>query len=107
MGGMGMMGGMGKMRTDKKIIQIIPAAGWYAVYADSGTETRCPLACWGLYDEWNEVVGMDTDSSADGPQDCSLMSNFLRYEHESQIPIEQKVAARPRGQKYGEEWNNE
>jgi hypothetical protein len=67
------------MKTERKIVQIIPATGWYAVYQVEGNEERAELACWGLYDD-GEVVGMDTGGDTIGPEDCSVVSNFLRYD---------------------------
>jgi hypothetical protein len=71
------------MKTKRKIIQIIPATGWCAVYQYEGKDMKFPLVCWGLYDDDGEVVGMDTGGDPIGPEDCSVMRNFLRYEHES------------------------
>jgi hypothetical protein len=57
-----------------KIVQIIPATGWYVIYQDGPKQ---PLVCWALI-EWldngdREIVAMDTDNygsigRVDGPR---------------------------------------
>lgn len=65
-----------------RIIQIIPAEGWFAKYRnDDGSVFYSPLVCFALVEEKNGhtfVRGMDADSSgiidfADEPQ------NFLGF----------------------------
>lgn len=73
------------MAEIKRIIQIMPADGWYAIYDghDDG-ELWEKLACWALVemnDGETEVVGMDADGYSLQP--CFETSNFVRYEHES------------------------
>lgn len=64
-----------------KIIQIIPADGWYAYYLqDDGPSCRCKIACLALTDD-GEILFMDADDSG-FVDDCTKASNFayVRYE---------------------------
>lgn len=74
------------MAGKKRILQIIPAQGWLAMFRNRETgniETE-PIPCWALVEEENgdrSVVGMDADSTLDFAED---MGNFVGYIHESQ-----------------------
>jgi hypothetical protein len=51
-----------------KILQIIPAEGWSAIYADGDGEIFVmPLVCWALVESANvdgeEIIGMTADDS--------------------------------------------
>ena len=66
----------------EKIIQIIPADGWFAVFQmDDEAELTLPLNCWALFqdeDGASRVEGLYVDAAGD----CSAAkaaSNFLRY----------------------------
>ena len=69
-----------------RIIQIIPANGWGAVYDYDGKEATDPLICWALVErkgpqgfrEAEEVVGMDIDSRG-LIMPCEEIRNFVRY----------------------------
>ncbi len=71
--------------SERRIIQIIPASNWCAVYKDTDKdELKTPIACWALVEEkegkgntFTYVVGLD---AADTVDFCDTMSNFLRYE---------------------------
>jgi len=71
--------------SERRIIQIIPAANWDAVYRDGdGDELKTPVACWALVEEkegncdtFTYVVGLDATDTVDF---CDTMGNFLRYE---------------------------
>lgn len=70
------------MPGKKKILQIIPAAGWFAVYKNEGEpETLSPLACWALVEDEEgntNVQGMDADDYVDFVED---IGNFSKYSH--------------------------
>lgn len=66
-----------------KIVQIIPAAGWYVVYDEEGQELKSHLACWALMeDEEGEryIVGMDGEGNE--VHNPEAIGSFNRYEHE-------------------------
>lgn len=66
-----------------KIIQIIPAVGWYAIF-DEGTkdEWKYPLVCWALTDE-GEIVGqISTELLVEGAE---TDGNLTQYRHESEF----------------------
>lgn len=76
-------------RPKRKILQVIPAEGWFAVYKENdGSESSVRLACWALVEETddeftdNVVVGMETgyDQSVDF---ADTAVNFVRYVHTS------------------------
>lgn len=61
-----------------KIIQIIPATGWYAVYLmDDGIEDASALPCMAL-DANGNVFFLDEEFCEASQQNCS---NFLRIEY--------------------------
>ena len=72
------------MVEDVRIVQIIPAPGWCAVYRKGkrGAEFSSPLVCWALVETSSgdrQVVGIDTDPK--GTIEISpYANNFLRYE---------------------------
>lgn len=43
--------------TEERVLQIIPATGWYAIYKIDGKEERFPLAVWALI----EMLDKDFD----------------------------------------------
>ncbi|MHC4481092.1 MAG: hypothetical protein ACYS1C_09030 [Planctomycetota bacterium] len=67
---------------DYRILQIIPAHGWVAVYEESGEPSRSPLACFALIElpDGNRlVVGVD---QARGTLALSeVNTDFLGYAH--------------------------
>lgn len=73
-----------------KIIQIMPAEGWFAVYdADDGDdEDFSPLTAWALFedqhgDRW--LAGIDMNGvGPEGNEPCEADSNFVRYVHASE-----------------------
>lgn len=70
----------------RKILQISPADGWYAVYRNDGeSDIWAPLACWGLYEdeEGTAVDGMDGNDSVEF---SDHNSNFHEYRHNSERP---------------------
>ncbi|MCS6329239.1 MAG: hypothetical protein H8K06_19460 [Nitrospira sp.] len=70
------------MQPERKILQIIPANGWNALYAIRPKENKndpvwvSPLACWALVQQENVryVVGLDCTLSF-----CDQGDNFLGY----------------------------
>lgn len=76
---------------DEKIIQIIPADGWFAVYNMGDSEDRIPLVCFALVefgDGSREVRGYETDPSMPMIGDASRMSNLARFEHVTAKPTD-------------------
>ncbi len=84
------------MRLQRKIIQIIPAHGWNAVYAVRPEQNKndpvwvSALACWALVQEGADryVVGLDLTLSF-----CDSGDNFLGYLPPGQEPAEWKEKA--------------
>lgn len=77
-----------------RILQIIPAKGWYAIHNENVEgqpmrEVRIRLACWALVEDddgHREVVGMD---ALDTVEITDEGGTFERYEHESgEITVE-------------------
>lgn len=70
------------MTAIRRIIQIIPASGWHAVYAIRPERNQnnpvwvSPLACWALVqqEQVRYVVGLDSTLSF-----CDQGDNFLGY----------------------------
>ena len=49
-------------RSDRRIVTIIPADGWYAVYGERGSSgDKSKIACIALFDD-GEIEFMDADS---------------------------------------------
>lgn len=67
----------------KKIIQIMPATGWYATYKDDAELIYNPLVCWALVEADGErfISGMDDGSPIDF---CEEVGNFAGYAHETE-----------------------
>ena len=71
---------------EKKILQIIPADGWLAVFTNEDkTRTKFPLVCWALVEDEHgqSVQGM---YGGDYVEFCMEISNFSEYEHLSEPP---------------------
>ena len=73
----------------RKIVQIIPAEGWFAVYGDDDGKPTIlvPLVCWALYeDEEGDryIEGMDAFEYVDFSQGNH---NFHDYRHKSEAPV--------------------
>lgn len=70
--------------AERTILQIIPAAGWRAVYEeDDGSLHEAPVACWALIEKEErpgkvsrDVEGMGGDDYLDFIED---IGNFVRY----------------------------
>jgi hypothetical protein len=74
-------------RLDKvQILSIVPADGWYAVYAnvpEEGPESRSRLLCWALVEAQGgerSIVGVDTDQRGT-VEIAAYANNFVRYEY--------------------------
>ena len=67
---------------NEKIIQIIPANDWVAVFMmDDGAELSMPLNCWALFqleDGSSRIEGIYVDAAGDSTAAKSA-ANFLRY----------------------------
>ena len=73
-----------------KIIQIIPATGWWAVYLNENqTLIEGRLSAWALVEEKTEtythVVGLDSDPECTEVTDAD---NFVCYRHESEPSLD-------------------
>jgi len=70
---------------DVRIVAIVPADGWYAVFRagpDQGVEFRSRLLCWALVegqDTKRSIVGVDTDQRGT-VEIAAYANNFVRYE---------------------------
>lgn len=73
-----------KNRTVTKILQIVPAPGWYVIYKDEPENVVNSLACWALVelqdgdDIFTYVAGMD---AMDTVELCDSVSNFVGYQY--------------------------
>jgi len=89
------------MSLGYKILQIIPADGWYAVYSevdDSGAEYKERIVCFALIEDYEvtpgktyryvEPFGFDEDIGA--ASRISDVSNFDRIEHEGELSDEKQ-----------------
>lgn len=65
----------------RKIRQILPGDGWYAIYESNNQANYARLVCWALTDE-----GIEGIDAADYAGFCEDNSNFQGYIHESEIP---------------------
>jgi hypothetical protein len=79
--------------NEYKILQIMPAEGWYAVYKwENGDSDMNRITCWGLV-EWEDgdrtVEGVEVD---DGETHlCVEYSGFRHYLHQSEIETFKKA----------------
>lgn len=78
-------------QENKKLAQIIPADGWFAVYTiENSEDVYAPLACWALVtsdsDPEGAVVGRIADEYNMSAEDST---NFDRYVHYKFIPREE------------------
>lgn len=81
------------MLNDEKIVQIIPATGWRALYAeDDGTWTWTDLVCWALFEN-GDIQPIDTDRTGivDG-MCCGELSTFVGLYGPSEVPDDTKTA---------------
>jgi hypothetical protein len=69
-----------------KILQIIPAIDWYAMYEiEDDANSHAPLVCWALVEDRDgdrHVVGLD--SAETNTDFCENTSNFMGYIHREQ-----------------------
>jgi hypothetical protein len=75
-------------KMDEKILQIIPAEDWFAVFKmDDGAELSMPLNCWALFqreDGSSTIEGVYVDAAGD----CTVAKsaqNFVRYKRLSTV----------------------
>ncbi|MBN2251438.1 MAG: hypothetical protein JW724_05125 [Candidatus Altiarchaeota archaeon] len=66
-----------------KILQLLPAKNWWAVYDDDGEPFISRLVCWALVQVGNEevdrsVTGMDIDEEG-RVEFCQEIENFRNY----------------------------
>src|SRR5215470_11913977 len=62
-----------------KILQIIPATDWYAIFDNAGMELSNPLVCWALVQEEDgdtAIRGMVADSDGAIIEAADKMNNF-------------------------------
>lgn len=67
---------------DARIVQLIPADGWVAVYKDEDVEVRAPLVAWGLRRD-GQVVPLDTAPEGDvgDPRETAGFDRVERLTH--------------------------
>jgi hypothetical protein len=72
--------------ADRKILQIMPAAGWAAIYNEDDDELVTPLVGWALVQAADgtsvSVVGL---AAAEQVELCDDHANFLRYAFVSEL----------------------
>jgi hypothetical protein len=75
--------GFAKMSNRSKIIQIIPAVGWYAKFEVESGISYDPLISWALIgdDKDRTVVGIVADREGPLTEYAEAISNFLGYAH--------------------------
>ncbi len=77
------------MANKKKILQIIPAADWFAVFKVAGEQdAAAPLACWALVeyeDGSTRVEGLEVSGEVEFAED---QANFGGYVHGSEVEDE-------------------
>jgi hypothetical protein len=73
---------------NEKIVQIIPADDWFAVFKmDDDAELSMPLSCWALFqseDGSSRVEGIYVDAAGDCTAAKSA-ANFVRYKRLSTV----------------------
>lgn len=70
--------------ASKKIIQIIPAEGWLALYNDGqGGQFADRIAMWALVQDEDGKTDVEGLSATDYVDRCEEMVNFDCYIHES------------------------
>jgi len=76
------------MNMSEKIVQIIPADDWLAVFKmDDDAELSLPLNCWALFqaeDGSSRIEGIYVDAAGDCTAAKSA-ANFLRYKRLSTV----------------------
>ena len=72
----------------EKIVQIIPADDWFAVFKmDDDAELSMPLNCWALFqaeDASSRIEGIYVDAAGDCTAAKSA-ANFIRYKRLSTV----------------------
>lgn len=79
---------MSDILTERTILKLIPADGWFAVLDGKEGEELVRLACWALVEERGRtavqyLVGMDPDPFAGGLVDEN--DGFSRYVHQDDV----------------------
>ena len=72
-----------------KILQIIPATDWYAIFDNAGMELSNPLVCWALVQEEDgdtAIRGMVADSDGAIIEAADKMNNFKRFQSYPSAP---------------------
>lgn len=74
------------MSMQAHILQILPAAGWVAVYDEAGEESACALVCFALVEALDETQAV-RPMCADGKRIvfADEAANFLRVEELAQF----------------------
>ncbi len=70
------------MRPGDKITQIVPAAGYYAVYREGEELTYNPVAAWVVVEDENglqRVDGIDPSGVGWDGSPCSHASEFVEF----------------------------
>ncbi|MBW2465968.1 MAG: hypothetical protein JRF02_01585 [Deltaproteobacteria bacterium] len=68
-----------------KIIQIIPAADWYAKYEEEGNTFLEPVACWAILDRGGETVIEGLVPVEGTLVQCNNTKGFTEFIHREKI----------------------
>lgn len=63
----------------KKILQIIPAHGWEAVFTSESDQYVWPLSCWALVVQENGDTDVEGMYAGDYVEFCETIGNFSHY----------------------------
>jgi len=71
-----------------KILQIIPASGWFAVYEEENFQHTRQLVCWALVkcdDGITTIIGMEVESGGKAILFTPSSKNFTGYENDEDV----------------------
>lgn len=76
---------MTEANKNVSILQIIPAANWFAIYEHNATvdaNRAVPILCWALVDDngSSKIIGMVNKEDSSEIVDASTLPNFESYE---------------------------
>ena len=64
---------------NRKIIQIVPSVGWFALYLEDGSVRKDPLACWALVEDddgFRHVIGMEATDFVSSAEDIGGFQGY-------------------------------
>jgi hypothetical protein len=77
--------------AERKIVQIMPAPGWAAIFSDDEDELITPLVGWALVQDGDAAPAVVGLAAADKVELCEDHDNFLRYAFVSELIDEDDV----------------